>query len=375
MLHRAAIAAWPILQQSAAAVLAWVLAVDVVGHEDPFFAPVAAVVALNQTLGRRGSNALRLLLGVAVGIVVGEVALLLLGGGGVAALASATFTAMAVARAVDPSRIVVAQAAVSAILVTAFGDADEGLSRLVDALVGAGVALVFSQVLFSPEPLRLLRRAESAVLSGMAGGLRRSAEALEDDDQELAAQALDQLRALRDRLADLGTARKASDRIARHSAAWRSRRVPVVRERESADHLDLLASSCILLARTAFATTPQQRGALVPGVRELAEAMADLAAAPGDHATRQRAAERALELARWVVEHGAAVPAQSPMAAACGAVRMVAVDVMVFAGAEAGQALDAVHSGLEDVQVTAPAEPPRRRWRRLSRPPRRPRPG
>ena len=46
-----------------------------------------------------------------------------------------------------------------------------GTQRLVDALIGVGVALLFSQVLFSPEPLALLRRAEAAALADMAEGL------------------------------------------------------------------------------------------------------------------------------------------------------------------------------------------------------------
>ena len=48
---------WPLAQQSAAAVIAWLIAARMAGHEDPFFAPVAAVIGLNATLGRRGSNA------------------------------------------------------------------------------------------------------------------------------------------------------------------------------------------------------------------------------------------------------------------------------------------------------------------------------
>ena len=132
------------------------------GHTEPFFAPIAAVVGLNAVLGRRGSNAVRLLIGAVVGIVTGELAVFLFGGG-VGPLALATFTAMVVARLVDRQPIVVAQAAVGAILVTAFGDTAAGLDRLVDALIGAAVALVFSQLLFSPDPLRLLRRAEGGL--------------------------------------------------------------------------------------------------------------------------------------------------------------------------------------------------------------------
>ena len=114
MLRRAAEAGWPILQQTAAAAVAWVIAIAVVDHESPFFAPIAAVVGLNATLGRRGSNAVRLLVGVGVGIVVGEIAVTV-AGGGVWTLTAATFVAMVIAQLVDGTRIVTAQAAVSAI--------------------------------------------------------------------------------------------------------------------------------------------------------------------------------------------------------------------------------------------------------------------
>ena len=68
--RRWACSVWPIAQQTAAAVTAWVIAVRFAGHPEPFFAPIAAIVGLNVTLGRRGSNAVRLLIGVVVGIAV-----------------------------------------------------------------------------------------------------------------------------------------------------------------------------------------------------------------------------------------------------------------------------------------------------------------
>ena len=74
-----------------------------------------------------------------------------------------------------PARIVRAQAAVGAILVTVVGHPEQGFDRVVDAIIGAGVALAFSQLLFPPEPLRLLRRAETTVLSSLAAGLQTTA--------------------------------------------------------------------------------------------------------------------------------------------------------------------------------------------------------
>src|SRR4051794_40123479 len=112
---RLAAGAWPLLQGTAAATAAWVLAKYVFGHEEPFFAPVAAVIALNTSVGERGLNAVRLLQGVFAGIAVGEITLVVLQGG-YGSLALATFVAMAVALVLGGARITVAQAAVGAIL-------------------------------------------------------------------------------------------------------------------------------------------------------------------------------------------------------------------------------------------------------------------
>ncbi len=61
---------WPILQTSVAASLAYFLAAVVLGSEQPFFAPIAAVVTLGLAPGQRGRRALEVALGVAVGLGV-----------------------------------------------------------------------------------------------------------------------------------------------------------------------------------------------------------------------------------------------------------------------------------------------------------------
>jgi uncharacterized membrane protein YgaE (UPF0421/DUF939 family) len=358
VLRRWASSVSPIAQQTAAAVTAWVIAVRFAGHPEPFFAPIAAIVGLNATLGRRGSNAVRLLIGVVVGIAVAEL-VVEFAGGGVLTLAVATFFAMLIARAVDNAPIVVAQAAVSAVLITTFGSQEQGLERLLDALIGVGVALVFSQLLFAPEPLRLLLRAEGAVLSSLAEGLRLTADALEQNNHQLADQATHQLRALRDNLVALNTVRAASARIVRHSLTWRMKGAQVALERQRADQLDLLAGSGVMVARTAMATTDQERHSLAPAIRQLATALADMARELGDGPARQRAADRALDLASRLIVHGTAVPAQSALADACAALRMIAIDVMVFAGMEPEQALRAVHPDSDKDHPDSDKEPPK----------------
>jgi uncharacterized membrane protein YgaE (UPF0421/DUF939 family) len=76
---------------------------------------------------------------------------------------------MTLAPIIRGERIVTAQSAASAIPTVAVADGQAGPNRLEDALIGAGVALLFSQILFSPEPVRLLRRSEAAALRSMMG--------------------------------------------------------------------------------------------------------------------------------------------------------------------------------------------------------------
>ncbi|GAA3346829.1 hypothetical protein GCM10020358_59320 [Amorphoplanes nipponensis] len=325
--------AWPVAQQSVAAVIAWLIAVRIAHHADPLFAPIAAVIGLNVALGRRGSNVVHMLFGVLIGVLVAEAAFWL-AGGGVWTLAASIFVAMLVAAAVGGARILRAQAAVSAILVTVLGHPEQGWDRLADAAIGGVVALTFSQVLFPPEPLRLLRRAQAKVLSSLTDGLRMTADAVEQGDRQRATAATTKLRNLRDDLAELSTSRAASARIIRHAFPWRRRAGPVVTERERADHLDLLVGSCLMLTRTAIAVDGPQRFPLAAIIRQLAGELEGLAADPGDRSVRQSVAERADELARWLVEHGGEVPAQSALADAYAGIRMVAADVMMVAGIE-----------------------------------------
>jgi hypothetical protein len=96
--------------------------------------------------------------------------------------------------------------------------------------------------------------------------------------------------------------------------------------------------------------------AAAPSVRELAGAIGDLAGAPGDRPARQRAADRALDLARSAP--GSPTRSQ-PALAATVAIRMVATDVMVFAGVDPGQAADAAREGSGALDVPDPPPGPR----------------
>ncbi len=74
-------ALWPVTQAAIAAGLAWYLAYDVLGHPQPFFAPIAAAISLSASVGRRWRNAAQMVLGVTLGIGVAEAVVAVVGTG------------------------------------------------------------------------------------------------------------------------------------------------------------------------------------------------------------------------------------------------------------------------------------------------------
>jgi len=123
-----------------------VLVARLVHHEtNHIFAPIAAVVALSGPRGERGRHAIRLVVGVFIGIGIAEIAIVLLPAH-VLTLGLAAFTAMLVARHLSDERVLIVQAGASAILTMALANGAAGIDRLVDACIGAGIALAFSQL-------------------------------------------------------------------------------------------------------------------------------------------------------------------------------------------------------------------------------------
>ncbi|MFF9219717.1 FUSC family protein [Streptomyces viridosporus] len=353
--RRGALDGWLHLQATASATAAWLVARYGFDHPAPYFAPIAAMNALTANLGERGLQAVRLLQGVVLGLVVGELVLLTVGAGP-GSMALGIFVALTAAHAVRSPQIVVVQAAVSAILVVAVGDKANGLDRLVDVLTGAGIALVFTQVLFPPEPLALLRRAEKEALASIADGLSVTAEAIARDDDELAGEAVGELRDVRDRLAELRRVGRASTNVSRRALVWRAK--VVVRERESSEHLDLLGASCLTLARLVSSADSDTRGRFQQPVRELTDVLTSLAQHLTDHAARQCAADRALELAMRIAPDAEPADSDGPLLA--HSLRMAAADVIAFTGVRLGIAIEAIRAGTLEERVPPPPSAPGR---------------
>ncbi|WP_454622053.1 FUSC family protein [Bradyrhizobium cenepequi] len=205
-----------------AAGIAWILAVWMLGHPHPLFAAVSAIVCLSPGLPSHGRQAVGLMLGVATGIVVGELALLLPEGLlvpkglSLLRLALATFFSMLVAASFGQPAVVPIQAGVSAVLVLALGPQSAGLTRLEDVAVGVAVGLAFSQVLLTPDPVRQIDAAADDLLLRLAKAFREAADALKAGDFRKAEVALRLFSSAHDSLIALGAGIDA----ARYAARW-----------------------------------------------------------------------------------------------------------------------------------------------------------
>ena len=188
-----------LVQAALAAGVAWELALQLPNHGRPFFAPIAAVIALGAERGRRGRQAILMMTGVAFGILVGA-ALLAVAGAGAWQLTVATIAALVLTTAAGAAPIVRNQAAASAILVVALHQPGSNLAvqRLVDALIGGAIAILLARILFPVDPIEIVRDEARALRAQVGAALESVAEALAAGERTQAEAALARVDAVDD---------------------------------------------------------------------------------------------------------------------------------------------------------------------------------
>jgi uncharacterized membrane protein YgaE (UPF0421/DUF939 family) len=204
------------LASAVAATLSWVLAQQLSGHPRPVFAAVSAIICLSPGLPSHVNQAVGMMLGVTVGIVFGELALPFESFDSATVISVLTFFAMMAALTFGLAPVIAIQAGVSALLVMALGPALAGTTRLIDVAIGAAVGLVFSQILLTPDPVRIIKNATRNMLQLLAKGFARSVEALAQSDPQKAQAALNQFSAAHEAL----VAFNSVIATARSSARW-----------------------------------------------------------------------------------------------------------------------------------------------------------
>lgn len=221
--------AWGSAQCGLAAALAWAFATEVLGHTRPFFASVAAVVALGLTGGGRLRRTAELAAGVAVGVAVGD-AWVSAFGQGVWQIGVVVFSALLIAVAVNGGGLAVTQAAVQACFVVALPRTpNAGFHRWQDAVVGGVMALAVAALL-PDDPWSQVRRVRTRYLTELADVLRDTAAAVRTGSATAAAEALARGRLLDPELASWDLA-LASGRESSRLSPFRRGQAPDGEER------------------------------------------------------------------------------------------------------------------------------------------------
>jgi hypothetical protein len=268
--------AWPILQTAAAAVASWYLAKLLLPENQPVFASIAAVIALGATYGHRSERAIELIGGVILGIGVADLLVRVIGSGP-AQIGLMVLLAMSAAVILGGGPLLVTEAAVSAILLVVLEPTSAGLagSRVIQALVGGGVALAVSALAFPPDPLLLVRRSAQGIFSSLGRTLEELSAALADRDTPRAEAALQAAREIDGEVRALDEALALGRETARFSLGRRSTGPELDRYQRGARHIDFAVRNTRVLARHLLRFVRADR-AVPPG---LAAAMHDLSLA------------------------------------------------------------------------------------------------
>lgn len=280
-----------VVQCALAAAVAWFIASDLLGHDHPFFAPVAAVLCLGTSYTQRLRRVAEVAVGVAVGVLVADLIVLQIGAGAWQ-LALVVVLSMSVALLVDGGQLMVTQSAVQSIFVaTLVPTPGTAFVRWSDALIGGAVALL-AATLVPSAPLRRPREQAAVVARKVAAVLRSTAEVMVDGDADRAFDVLADARSTDALIRELQAAADEGMSVVASSPFRLRHRSSVRRMSELVDPLDkALRSTRVLARRTAVAA--YRRRPVPPGYAVLCEEIAAAADQVADELARNRLAEAA----------------------------------------------------------------------------------
>jgi len=238
-----------ILQAAIAASVSWELASLAFPNRSPLFAPFAAIVCLASGYGQRARRTLELILGVALGIGVADLAARATGTGSWQ-LFLITLAAMSVAVLLDAGRVFVLQAGLSAMIVVTVQPPGSGLAgqRFLEVLIGGLIALAVSS-LVPADPRRALSATGAPVLDEFKETLRDLARALDDRDVTRARRALERARAIDAAAANWQGEVRVAQETMRTSPTVRRMQREIAAQAQAAAYMDLAVRNLRVLAR------------------------------------------------------------------------------------------------------------------------------
>ena len=333
---------WQIGQCAAAAAVAWLIAKDLLGHETPFFAPIAAVVSLGTSYGQRLRRVAEVTVGVAVGVFVADLLVVLFGTGWLQ-VGLVVALAMTAALLLDAGGLFVTQAAVqSIVVVTLLPDPDAALTRWSDALIGGAVATVAATVV-PRAPLRRPREQAAVVVRKISSLLRAAAESAFDGDVERALDVLANARSTDVLIRELEAAADEGLSVVASSPFRRRHKGHVRHMAEMVEPMDrAMRNTRVLVRRVAVANyhrehLPRSHAVLCA---ELAQAADDMAAMLGENRMPSNIREALLRIAEGTaqVERSSDLSAEVVLAQ----IRSIIVDLLQVTGLGVLEATDAI---------------------------------
>ena len=331
---------WLVVQTALAAVAAWYLAELLLPDPTPVFAAIAAVIALGTSVGERAQRAVQLTGGVVLGLTVADVLINVIGTGPLQ-IALMLVLAMSAAVLLGGGELLVAEAAVSSLILVSLEQTGSGLAveRPLEALIGGAVALATHALLFPPNPGLLAGRAGQTVLADLGRVLADVGRALGDGDAGAGERALTSARAIDGRVAILDEALAVGRETVRLAPPRRPARAELERYARSRDQLDFAVRDTRVLARHGLRYLRGGR----PAPPALAEAAAGLSSAVWELAASYDGAARTDEVRRLALAAAAEAgdvqerERDLPLTEIVGQVRSTAVDLVRAAELVAGE--------------------------------------
>lgn len=334
------------MQCALAAGAAWWIASRVTGTDPaPFFAPIAAVVSLGLSLGKRWRRSVELVGGVVIGILIGDVLVSQIGSGTWQIIVVVTL-AMATAVFLDGGPLVPMQAASSATLVATLlpPGGTAGFTRAIDALIGGVIGIVVV-ALFPVNPAHRARRDAAGVLIVMRDAAWKLADGLRNADEEEVLAALEDARNTQSAITQMRLDMGGGQEVSRISPLyWRSRE-RLQRIAETADPIDNAVRNFRVLSRRALSMV--ERGESLSD--EVIDIISDfgyafdilramMMADPGDFPDQSDAAKVVRRIGRRA-KRSLADDAPMAQAATVAQLRSIIIDMFMICGLKRTSAL------------------------------------
>lgn len=278
----------PNTQSAIAATIAWLICRYIIGQEHPIFGAIACYLAMGFSRNREPRRVLEIGLGATFGVFIGEMVDRFVGFGWWQLLLIMLVTPL-LARFIDRADLVTFQSTINAMvvasmasLVLAPGQVQTGMARWVDALVGAGVALVASIILPTNITSRPRRYTSTAMLR-LADALASIADGLTKGEGNHIQSAYGHLKVARHQLTDGSAALSSALDLAMINPRLRGERMDLAELDRLLTITGRMHTSMTMLTRQARAIVSEigpstQAGALVS---EVATSMRHLSSSVG----------------------------------------------------------------------------------------------